>query len=168
MCLVWFYICIEVCIWEHMTRFFFTSCVDRIVCVFYECWNIYTYGLHVWQMHYGVRVLDLQHRHVFRRFHMRCMLATLNAYALHLHICGRCGVCARLTWLFLEVSTHLYSTDTLTCARTHWRTRKGAAMAEECKPDCFLPLFTGKFTFKTTNYPRCRPQSSPDSAPWSK
>ena len=64
---------------------------------------------------------------------------TLNAYSLHLHIYDRCGVCARLTWLFVEVSTHLYSTDTLTRAHTHWRTRKGAAMAKECKPDCFLP-----------------------------
>jgi hypothetical protein len=37
-------------------------------------------GLYIqitWQMHYGVRVLDLQHRHVFSRFHMKCMPATL-------------------------------------------------------------------------------------------
>ena len=41
--------------------------------------------------------------------------------------------------VFLEVSTHLYSTDTLSLAHTHWRTRKGAAMAKECKPDCVHP-----------------------------
>ncbi len=61
----------------------------------------------------------LQHRHVFRLFHMKCMPATLNAYSFHLLIYDRCGVCARLTWLFVEVSTHLYSTDTLTRAHTH-------------------------------------------------
>jgi hypothetical protein len=84
-------------------------------------------------------LLYLQHRHVFRPFDIRFMPTTFDAYSLHLHIYERCGVCARLTWLFLEVSTHLYSTDTLTRAHTHWRTRKGAAMAKECKPDSFLP-----------------------------
>ncbi len=90
-------------------------------------------------MHYGVRVLDLQHRPVFRRFLMKFIPATWNAYAFHLHIYERCGVCAPLTCLSLEVSSHLFSTDTLTRAHTHWRTRKGAAMAKECTPDCFLP-----------------------------
>ena len=69
-------------------------CVDRFaVCVLFECGNIYTYRLHVWQMHYGVRVLHLQHRHVFRPFDIRFMPATLNAYSLHLPIYDRCGVC---------------------------------------------------------------------------
>jgi hypothetical protein len=55
---------------------------------------------------------------------------TLNAHSLHLHIYDRCGVCARLTWLFLEVCTHLYSTDTLTRAHTH---------CDQCKPDSLFP-----------------------------
>ena len=63
-------------------------------------------------MHYGVRVLHLQHGHVFRVVHMKRMLTTLKAYSLHLHIYDRCGVCARLTWLVVKVSTH-----------THWHAR---------------------------------------------
>ena len=46
-------------------------------CVFHDSGNMYTYRLHVLQIHYGVRVFHLQHRHVFRRFHMKCMLAIL-------------------------------------------------------------------------------------------
>jgi hypothetical protein len=70
-------------------------CVDRIpVCVLCYCRDICTYHLHVWQMPYGVRVLHLQHRHVFRLFHMKCMPATINAYSLHLHIYDRCVLCA--------------------------------------------------------------------------
>jgi hypothetical protein len=70
---------------------------------------VYVYiSLACLKMHYGVRVLHLQHRHVFRRFHVKCMLVirsnNLNAYSLHLHIYDR-----------------------------------GAAMAKECNPDCFLP-----------------------------
>jgi hypothetical protein len=63
-------------------------------------------------MHYGVRVLDLQHRHVFRLFHMKFMPATFIVYSLRLRFYERCGVCAPLTCLSLEVSSHLYSTDT--------------------------------------------------------
>ena len=59
-----------------------------------------------------MRLLHLQQRHMFRLFHMKCMSSTLNTYSLHLHIYDRCGMCARLTWLFLEVSTH-----------THWHAR---------------------------------------------
>jgi hypothetical protein len=68
-------------------------------------------------MHYVVRVLHLQHRHVFRPFDIRFMPAALNAYSVHIY--ERCGVYARLTLLFVEVSAHLYSTDTLTRAHTH-------------------------------------------------
>jgi len=36
-----------------------------------------------------------------------CMPATLNANSWHVHIYDPCGVCARLTRFFLDVSTHL-------------------------------------------------------------
>ena len=112
---------LEVCVLEYMhSTCLCIMCVDRIeVCVLCSCGDIYTHCLDVWQMPYGVRVLHLQHRHGFRRFDMKCMAAILNVYSLHLHIYDRCGVRARLTWLFVEVSTHLYSTDTLTRAHTH-------------------------------------------------
>jgi hypothetical protein len=130
------------CLRIYAFYFFYVVCGSHWVVCFVLVWE-YTYiSLHGWRMHSGVGVLHLQNRHVSRRFHMKCVLAirrnTLNAYSLHLHIYDRCGVCARLTWLFLEVRTHLYSTDTLTRAHTHWRTRKGAATAKERKPDCFL------------------------------
>jgi hypothetical protein len=52
--------------------------VHRIaVCVLCQCETICTYRWHVWQMPYGVSILHLQHRHVFRLFHMKCMLALL-------------------------------------------------------------------------------------------
>jgi hypothetical protein len=57
---------------------------------------------------YSCLVPHVHHRHVFGLFNMKCMPATLNAYSLHLHIYDGCGVCARLTWLFLEVSTHTH------------------------------------------------------------
>jgi hypothetical protein len=60
-----------------MIRFDFTSCVDRIVCVFYVSVGIYTHRLHVCQIHDGVQVLHLQHRHVFRRLNMKYMLVIL-------------------------------------------------------------------------------------------
>ena len=56
---------------------------------------------------YSCLVPHVHHRHVFGLFNMKCMPATLNAYSLHLHIYDLCGVCARLTWLFLEVSTRI-------------------------------------------------------------
>ncbi len=78
-------------------------------CVFYVSVGIYNISFACLEMHYGVRVLYSQHRHVFRRFHMKCYgTATSNAYSLHLHRADRCGVCARLTWLFLEISTHAH------------------------------------------------------------
>ena len=52
--------------------------------------------------------IHVHHRHVFGLFNMKCMPATLNAYSLHLHIYDGFGVCARLTWLFLEESTHVH------------------------------------------------------------
>ena len=64
---------------------------------------------------------------------MKCMSSTLNAYFLHLHIYDRCGVCARLTWLFLEVSTH-----TQTSAPALRRTLRGCDV-DQYMPDCFLP-----------------------------
>ena len=95
-------------------------CVDRIVlwCVFYVSVGI---SIHIACM-FGKCLIGYECficRHVFRLFRMKCMPASLNAYSLHLHIYDRCGVCARLTWLFVEVSTHSYSTDTLTRAHTH-------------------------------------------------
>jgi hypothetical protein len=81
---VWFdYTSVLRCVFENVcVQIVFTSCVDRIaVSVLCQFGNIYTYRLHVWQMHYGVRVLHLQHRHVLRLVHMKCMPATLNAYS---------------------------------------------------------------------------------------
>jgi hypothetical protein len=84
------------CVSENVcVRFVFTSCVDRIaVCVLCQCGNIYTYRLHFWQMQYGVRVLHLQHRHVLRRFHMRCMLAILQMHIPCICISVEVVVCA--------------------------------------------------------------------------
>jgi len=68
-CLIWSYICIEVCVWECMRSIcFYVVCGIVLRCVVCQCGNIYTYRLHVWQMHYGVRVLHLQHRHVFSSY----------------------------------------------------------------------------------------------------
>jgi hypothetical protein len=105
------YTYIQVCVLEDICiRLFlhhnYRSHYIHIACMFGKCIMGYEYFL--------------QHRHVFRRFHMKCIARnTLNAYSLHVHMYERCGVCARLTWLFAEVSTHLYSTDTLTRAHTH-------------------------------------------------
>ncbi len=66
------------------------------------------------QMHYGVRVLHLQHRHVLRRFHMKCLLADTSKVShipyifLAFDVSVTLHACARLTWLFLEVSTHAH------------------------------------------------------------
>jgi hypothetical protein len=128
MCLIWFLhlywdvfenICIRLvcasCVWIVLCC---VLCVSVAICIRIAC----MFGKCIMGLSY------LQHRHVFRLwlFHIKCMPATLNACSLHLRIYAHCGVCARLTWLFLQVNTH-------------WRTIKGAAMAKECKPDCFLP-----------------------------
>ena len=74
-----------------------------------------------------------------------CFMLCGQVYSCQLHVCkwisgyeyfiytiDSCNICLDLTHvttdmcldvLFLEVSTHLYSTDTLTRAHTHWRTR---------------------------------------------
>jgi hypothetical protein len=57
-------------------------------CVFYVSVGIYIhiacmFGKCIMGLS-GVRVLQLQHRHVFRLFHLKCMPGTLNAYSLHL------------------------------------------------------------------------------------
>ncbi len=94
-------------------------------CVFYVCGNIYRCRLHVWQMHYGVRVLHLQHRvqsfqyDVYARNFKCIFLAFAHLWPLY-------------AWLFPPSSRQ------------------------------------GTFAFPATNYPRCRPQSSPAWMPWNK
>jgi hypothetical protein len=67
-------------------------CVDRIaVCVLCLCGNI-----------------DTSLACLANAFCVHDEYTTLNAYSLHLHIYDGCGVCARLTWFFLEVSTHTH------------------------------------------------------------
>jgi len=109
------------------------------------------------------RVPHVYHRHVFRLFNMKCMPATVNAYSLHLYIYDRCGVCARLTCLFLEVSTHTHWH-----AHTHWGTHEGAAMATSVSLTLSSLLPTGRCGSLAISWYHCRTQSSAASAPWSK
>ena len=78
----------DMCLCERVCLFFaFDLSVAFDACARLKGWSgkhalhlhfmSYTYRLHAWQMHYGVRLLHLQHRHVFRRFHINCMLGIL-------------------------------------------------------------------------------------------
>ena len=74
---------------------------------------------------------------------------------------------ARLTWLFLGVSTCTALTHWHACTRTdvHAKTlrwRKSVSLT------VFSLLPTGNLALTTTDYPRCRPQSWKDWAPWRK
>ena len=160
---------LEVCVWEYMRSIWFYV-VCRLYCGVsvqvmlvreYICiWLV----LDVWQMHYGVRVLHLQHGHVFRVVHMKRMLTTLKAYSLHLYVYDRCGVCARLTWLVVKVSTHTHwhaRSRTETHAKAlRWRKRASLTLSS------FLP--TVGCISMATNWCHCRTQSSAASAPWRK
>jgi len=130
--------------------------------------NIYTYRLHVWQMHYGVRVLHLQDRHVLILFHLKCMPATLNAYSLHLSYLWP------LTRVLDWRGCFLRQARTCT-APTHWHARtrtdvhaKALRWRKSVRLTVSSLLPTVRFTLTATNYPRCRPQSSPAWAPCSK
>jgi hypothetical protein len=67
-------ICFHVGVWIELRCVFYVNVPGEYVYISFA----------FLQMHDGVRVLHLQHRHVIGRFHMTCMSATLNAYSLHL------------------------------------------------------------------------------------
>ena len=145
----------------------FDLCVWIVLsCVFYVSVGIYVHiALHVWQIHYGVRLrTSASFRHVFRRFHMKWMPATVNAYFLHLTYLWplRC-VCS----IDVVVSWGKHA-RTLTRAHTHWDTREGAVMATSVSLTLSSLLPTVTCFSLPTNWYHCRTQSSTASAPCGK
>jgi hypothetical protein len=138
-CLIRFYICIEVCIWEYTSSICF-----HVVCGSY--WGVCF--MLVWEYIY-----------TYRSQFCKCIMG-YEYFIYNIDMCldvSRWRVCPQLwmhvpcirrncdRWLVCSIDVvvpwgkHVYSTDTLTRAHTHWRTRKDAEMVKECKSDCFLP-----------------------------
>ncbi len=115
--LIWFYICIELCVSENMSSICFgIMCADRMNARNFKC--IFLAFASLWPLWCVCSIEVVVARD--KRTHSDTRLCSIDV-------------------LFLEVNTHLSSTETLTRAHTHWRTLRGAAMAKECTPDCFLP-----------------------------
>ncbi len=168
---VWFdYTSVLRCVFENVcVRFVCTSCVDRMAVCFMSVWEYIFISLACLANALWGTTLHLQHRHVFILFHMRCMLAILEMHIPCICISVTFVVCV-LDWrgCFLR--------EARTCpALTHWHARtrtdvhgKVLRWRKRVSLTVSSLLPTGELTSTTTNCPRCRTQSSPDWAPWSK
>ncbi len=165
----------QVCVLEYMhLTCLCIMCVDRIDECIYVSVGIY---IHIACM-LGKCILGYEYfiysKTCFLTFPYEVYASnTLNAYSLHVHVYDRCGVCVCsidvvVSWGKHTLVEHWHArTRPDVHAKALWwqkalRWRKSVSLTVSY----LLP--TGSLYFAATNWPRCRPQSSPDWAPWRK